>query len=324
MPVLPVEHSTSDTRQPRHPYPADDSTSSTADTSSHIRLRNDGTPFIPSSPSQPEDSLELQPQLPTPYHILLPYSPQTRPTPNTHLLTHRDTSTTPSQPLDPRQLDPRQVFFALPLSYYGVNSGPSSGTVVGIVLGSVFGYLILLYLINSLMNRKPGSTRYIEGDASEIVVTRRSEHDRSSGKQRRRRRRTTATEVRSRRTEMSASTASSVTPLPPPPAVRQPSPRRERTERIVVEERRVRREESRAPPPPVAMPMGPGPDIHETINININEERPERRVEGDDTVEVIEEGSEMSPPPSGGRRRRESARGAYRTVDPGAYGGGRW
>lgn len=94
-----------------------------------------------------------------------------------------------------------------------------------------------------------------------------------------------------------------------------------RTERIIREEVRVR-QESR--PPPVAMPMGPGgADIHETINININDERPERRVEGDDTVEVIEEGSEVSPPP-GGRRRRESGRGAYRTVDPAAYGGGRW
>lgn len=48
------------------------------------------------------------------------------------------------------------------------------------------------------------------------------------------------------------------------------------------------------------------------------EERVERRVNGDDIVEVIEEHSSVSPP----RRKTSKKAGQYRTVDPGAFGGG--
>lgn len=51
---------------------------------------------------------------------------------------------------------------------------------------------------------------------------------------------------------------------------------------------------------------------------------PMRRVDGDDIVEVIEEGSSIvdvqSPPPRRDRRRRNS--GGYRSVDPNQYAGG--
>lgn len=306
MPVLPSPHTASSSRQPRHPRSSSNNAASIADTSSRIRLRPDGTPAHDNEDFPVSDNYSPQPQPQSPW-LLLPNNPTTSPP---HL-SRRDNT------LQPQPLAPRQYFFALPLSYHNLNNGPSSGTVVGIVLGSVFGYLLLIYLINSALTGKPGQTRYIEGDASEIVVTRRS--DRSSGKKRRRK---PATAARStRRSEMTgpSSGSSASVQMPPPPMPRQPSPRR--TERIIREEVRVRQE---ARQPPVQMPMPPGPpDIHETINININDERPERRVDGDDTVEVIEEGSEVSAAPQR-RNRRESSRGAYRTVDPQAYGGGRW
>lgn len=112
---------------------------------------------------------------------------------------------------------------------------------------------------------------------------------------------------------------------PPPPVPRQPSPLPpppRRTERIIREEVRVRTESR---PPPVSMPMPPPmPEEHirETINININEGgRPERRVEGDDVVEVIEEEESVSSPE---RSRTRRTKGGYRPVDPGAYAGGRF
>jgi hypothetical protein len=58
-------------------------------------------------------------------------------------------------------------------TYYNV-SGPEPGTVVGIVLGSVAGFLLICWLIQSLMNtnNKTGTTTAMAGE-EEIVVRRR-------------------------------------------------------------------------------------------------------------------------------------------------------
>jgi len=75
------------------------------------------------------------------------------------------------------------------------------------------------------------------------------------------------------------------------------SPRRER----IVRQERIVRDTSRSAP---------------RRDFVVNEERSERRVEGDDIVEVIEEESSVAP-------RRKSKRGSgYRSVDPGSYAGG--
>jgi hypothetical protein len=49
----------------------------------------------------------------------------------------------------------------------------------------------------------------------------------------------------------------------------------------------------------------------------IVDERPERRVEGDDVVEVIEEHSSVGAP-----RRKSRRNSGYRSVDPEFYAGG--
>ena len=81
------------------------------------------------------------------------------------------------------------------------------------------------------------------------------------------------------------------------------SPRPER----VIRQERIIREVSR--PPPVARPGYVIPEERSYV---------ERRVEGDDIVEVIEEGSSIAP-------RRKSRRGSgYRSVDPSLYAGGNY
>ncbi|KAF1816133.1 hypothetical protein P152DRAFT_111568 [Eremomyces bilateralis CBS 781.70] len=80
------------------------------------------------------------------------------------------------------------------------------------------------------------------------------------------------------------------------------SPRRGR---VVVEERRERR--GSMPPPP------PGPPPMRIVEERIERER---RVDGDDVVEVVEDYSDVTPP-----RRHRSRRGSdYRSVDPYGYG----
>ena len=78
------------------------------------------------------------------------------------------------------------------------------------------------------------------------------------------------------------------------------------------ETRRTERSRARQPsvPPPVTVSES---REHESVF----EETRERRVEGDDVVEVIEEHSELSSEP-----KRKSKRSGYRTVDPNAYAGG--
>lgn len=77
-----------------------------------------------------------------------------------------------------------------------------------------------------------------------------------------------------------------------------------RPERIIRQERIVR-DSSRAPPRSSFV-------VQEDI-------RPERRMEGDDIVEVIEEGSSVAPPPRRKGRRESSG---YRYVDSSQYAGG--
>ena len=78
-----------------------------------------------------------------------------------------------------------------------------------------------------------------------------------------------------------------------------------------MEERR-RQERSRAPDPEPE-PLSPET---EREHVEVEERETERRVEGDDVVEVIEEQSDITPEPP---RRKKSG---YRTVDPNEYGGG--
>jgi len=187
----------------------------------------------------------------------------------------------------PRQ---QQGTIAIPTTYDGIDAGPAPAAVVGITLGSVAGFLLLVWLLYFLSNN---SSNQIRGD-EEIVVrrgpsTRRTRSRRSSPRR----------EMRSR------------------------SPRR-----IIVEERRTTREVSAPAPPPPPMSMPPPPAPPPAPRSIIVEERREvereRRVEGDDLVEVIEEHSDLSsvrPPPRRERRsRRES--GGYRSVDPNLYAGG--
>jgi hypothetical protein len=138
-----------------------------------------------------------------------------------------------------------------------------------------------------------GSDAEIEGDVEEVVVRRRSRSPRSS--HRRSRRSTSIREVRQ--------------------VSRSPRP-----SRTIVEERIVRD----APPPP-----RPSEIIVEERRETVRE--PERRVEGDDIVEVIEEHSDMRSPVSPPRvsrresdRRRSRRSGGYRSVDPNLYAGGNY
>lgn len=168
-------------------------------------------------------------------------------------------------------------------------SGPSPGTLAGIVLGIVGGIALIILLFWAVFSQK--QTVIIENDNA-TEYSHRSRRTRST----RRRRRHSS---RTRRSELSEVRE-----------VRPASPPRRRSERIIVEE--TRRTVSRPPPPPEPEsepePMPPSP-------------RMERRVEGDDVVEVIEEESELSSqrPPSEPRRPS-----GYRTVDPDAYAGGNY
>jgi len=164
--------------------------------------------------------------------------------------------------------------------------GPGTGAVVGITLGSVAGFLLLLLLFYYLSN----PTAFVVGGREEVVVTARP-RSRSPG--RRRSHRSTRSEIREVRRES-----------------RSPRP-----QRIIVEERR----ETVRPPRPPSVVI----DIDERI---VEERRgsrgppPIRRVDGDDIVEVIEEGSSINSPPRRDRRRRRSS--GYRQVDPELYAGG--
>ncbi|EON65499.1 hypothetical protein W97_04737 [Coniosporium apollinis CBS 100218] len=198
---------------------------------------------------------------------------------------------TSSAKLERRQTQPTQDITGIIPSYYqDINSGPAPGTVVGIVLGSVLGFLLLCWLISSVAGQGGGNE--IEGE--EVVIARERRRSRSPGRSRRSR--------RSTRTEMRE-------------ASRSPRP-----QRIIVEERR----QSMPPPmppmqaPPMPMPMPPMP---RQVIVEERMER-ERRVSGDDIVEVIEEHSDVGPPRR--KHNRRSGGGGYRSVDPDRYAGGNY
>jgi hypothetical protein len=72
-------------------------------------------------------------------------------------------------------------------TYYNI-SGPEPGTVVGIVLGSVAGFLLICWLVQSLMNtnNKGGATTAMAGE--EEIVVRRPRRNSHGGRSRTNRR----------------------------------------------------------------------------------------------------------------------------------------
>ncbi|KAJ9648890.1 hypothetical protein H2199_000803 [Coniosporium tulheliwenetii] len=91
-----------------------------------------------------------------------------------------------------------------------------------------------------------------------------------------------------------------------------------RPQRIIVEERR----QSMPPPmPPMQAPPMPMPPMPRQVVVEERIER-ERRVSGDDIVEVIEEHSDVGPPRR--KHNRRSGGGGYRSVDPDRYAGGNY
>lgn len=185
--------------------------------------------------------------------------------------------------LRPRQ----QPEIAIPTVYNGLNAGPAPGAVVGIVLGSVVGFILIVWLLFFLSQNQRAS---IEGESVYIEQRRRSRSPRSRSSRHTRSRRTRESEVR----EVS----------------RSPRP-----ERVVVEERRTREVERE---PPVV--------VRETVReppvIVREERREERRVEGDDIIEVMEEQSDVTPEPTPRRKSSNRRSTGYRSVDPNQFGGG--
>ncbi|KAI9661256.1 MAG: hypothetical protein M1821_009583 [Bathelium mastoideum] len=206
--------------------------------------------------------------------------------PPTHPLAKRSLLHNPL--LQPRQ----QPEIAIPTIYSGLNAGPTPGAVVGIVLGSVVAFLLVVWLLFFLTQNQRAS---IEGESVYIESRRRSTspppRSRSSRHTRTTRRHTEVREVS-----------------------RSPRP-----ERVVVEEReRIVREPA---PPPVV--------VRETVRappVIVSEERhEERRVEGDDIIEVMEEQSDITPEPQPRRKSSANRRSSgYRSVDPNQYGGGEY
>jgi len=147
---------------------------------------------------------------------------------------------------------------------YYVIDGPAPGTVVGITLGSVLGFLLVVWLIWSVVNNSNTSNGHkntISGE-EEIVVRRPRErrHSHSQAEVRRSRDR------RSSHTEMYESPRVDRSYHGSPRMDRSPR----RREQVIVEERR----HARAPPRPRSF---------------VVEERSRSRVPGDDVVEVITE-----------------------------------
>jgi len=201
----------------------------------------------------------------------------------------------------PSALEPRQQsgIVPIPTVYQGLNSGPAPGAVAGIVLGSVLGFIFLIWLLWILSN---GSTfiKTNRDEEEEVVVSRH--------------RNQTSDRRRSRRSEMSQK----------PPR----SPRRDR----VYRQERISRD---FPVPP----RSPGVSRVRGETVFIDRETTERRVDGDDIVEVIEEHSSVggAPPPRRKSKRASSSYrsvsnfppspqppGGFRTVDPDQYAGGNY
>ena len=153
--------------------------------------------------------------------------------------------------------------------YQGIDAGPAPGAVVGIVLGSIAGFLIIMWLLWILSS----GTSFIRTQnlQEEEVVVRR--HGSRSGSPRRH-------SHRSHRESYHAE-------------VRQSSPRRDR----VIRQERIVRE----------VPVTQTEHSRVRGNVIVEESRPERRVENDDIVEVIEEHSSISGAPPPRRKSRRSS-----------------
>lgn len=183
----------------------------------------------------------------------------------------------------------------VPGCYQNIDSGPAPGAVVGIVLGAVAGFLFLLWLLWILSQ----GTSFIRSSRyeEEDIHRRRS---RSPAHTHRRHRSSHHGEMRA-------------------------SPRER--DRIIREERITRNAGGGIPPP-----RAPS-HVRESVIVD-DAPRGERRVDGDDMVEVMEEHSSVAsgpPPPSRHKSRRGSGYrsvqpqeppSGYRRVDPGLYGGG--
>lgn len=207
--------------------------------------------------------------------------------------------------LAPRQQEttllPVNGVVAIPATYTDLD-GPPAGQVVGIVLGSVFGFILLIWLLYSILGPK-------DPVAEDSVVTdvpppreRRKHRSRHRSRSVRSRSRSPSIDVRERTVreirEIHTDGPGIVPmPMPVPPPMYVPPPREPMVERVVVEERRERpRSRSR-------MTRGTATDS------------------AADEVVVIEE---HSPSPRRDRSRRRSRRGsgAYRPVDPDQWAGG--
>lgn len=153
--------------------------------------------------------------------------------------------------------------------------GPQGGAVAGIVLGSVAGFLLIVLLIYFLTNGNANSASFtITGENQEIAAAPRDNGARSSRDNRRSRRSGSRSDRIVETRERSPRVRTTIVEE----RRRQPSIV---SERIMLDSRRG----SRGPPPI-------------------------RRVDGDDIVEVIEEGSSIGPPsPRRDRRSRGSGYG---------------
>ena len=169
------------------------------------------------------------------------------------------------------QSDPRCAHGLISACYTGLDSGPSPGVVVGIVLGSIAGFLLLIWVL-WVLSSGGNFIRTTALEVEDVSVTRRRSRS-----------------PRSRRSHRSSYNAE----------MRRTSPRRDRVirqERIVRDVPSSRRERDRH-----------SSRVHESVIIE-ESSRPDRRVDGDDVVEVIEEHSSEEdevPPP-----RRKSRRGS--------------
>ena len=165
--------------------------------------------------------------------------------------------------------------------YEGLNSGPAPGAAVGIVLGAVAGFLLLLWLLFVLSSG--GNFIRTSNIHEEDVVVNHHGHRRSHSPRTNRER---STHRASYRSEMRQTNTS-------------PAPARRDRDRVVRQERIVRevpREQSRVRDPYI-----------------VEETRTERRVDGDDVIEVIE-GSDMTSVADAPRRKGRRSSAGYRSV----------
>jgi hypothetical protein len=149
----------------------------------------------------------------------------------------------------------RQTTTIIPADYTNIDTSQPPGTIIGIVLGSVAGFLLILWLIYTLMGGN--ITVGASSDVSSVVIRERKRSRRGSSRRTSSRRE--SVEVREVRR---------------PPVV----------ERIVVEERR----ESRPGPPPVVVVESSSVGSEDEVVV-IEEHSPPRRASGSKKVKEVRE-----------------------------------